>query len=367
MKIDSDNLDDFIRGAAFLGTGGGGDPYVGRLMLSQVLQDGKTVRIIDPQDIDDDALAVNILTMGAPTVINEKIPSGPANVAALRRMEEELGRTVDYVMPIEAGGVNATIPLVVGALAGLPIVDADAMGRAFPELQMTTFNVAGLSSGPNIIADDKETVVSITTASNLDAERYCRDVCVRMGGAGQMVCYPISGKQVREHAVLNTITMAVRIGETIRLSRKNGQDVFDALIGFLTSPEVGRKAGVIFDGKVLDLVRETRGGFSVGNVVIGALDGADRNLVITFQNEYLLAQLDGRPVGMVPDLLCIVDRETGEPITTENLKYGQRIKLIGISAPASMRSKRALSIFGPDGFGLDVPYTAIEEIGAWAP
>ncbi|WP_321392451.1 DUF917 domain-containing protein [Emcibacter sp.] len=363
MQINHTNLEDFIRGSAFLGTGGGGDPYAGRLMLKQVLDEGRTVTIVDPKDFDDAKTAINILTMGAPTVINEKIPSGPANVAALRQAEQYLGYKVDAVMPVEAGGINASMPLVVGALTGLPVIDADGMGRAFPELQMTTYNVAGLSSNPNVIADDKNSVATISTVENVDAERYCREICVRMGGIGQMACYPLTGRQIKDHAVLNTITLAVDIGQAIREAREAHVNVVDALINFLESEKISRIARVLFDGKVTDLLRETKGGFSVGRVILDDLQNSDSKLEVVFQNEYLIAFKDSTPVAMVPDLICIVDRETGEPITTENLKYGQRVKVIGVSVPDVMRSPEALAIFGPAGFGLDVDYEPIERLG----
>ncbi|NOX83201.1 MAG: DUF917 domain-containing protein [Alphaproteobacteria bacterium] len=364
MQIDLANLEDFIRGSAFLGTGGGGDPYVGMLMLKQVLNDGMQVTLIDPADFDDEKTAINILTMGAPTVINEKIPSGPANVRALRAAEKELGYAVDAIMPVEAGGINASIPLVVGALTGLPVIDADGMGRAFPELQMTTYNVAGLSSNPNVMADDKDSVALITTVKNIDAERFCRDICVRMGGIGQMACYPLTGKQIKDHAVLNTITLAVEIGQSIRIAREDHDDVVSALLRFLESEHVGRVAKVLFDGKVTDLLRETKGGFSIGRVILDSLAGDGAQLEVVFQNEYLTALKDSTPVAMVPDLICIVDRETSEPITTENLKYGQRVKVVGVSVPEIMRSPQALATFGPAGFGLDVDYRPIELLGA---
>ena len=39
-------------------------------------------------------------------------------------------------MPAETGGINSFAPLVAGANLGLPVLDADGMGRAFPELQV---------------------------------------------------------------------------------------------------------------------------------------------------------------------------------------------------------------------------------------
>ena len=39
-------------------------------------------------------------------------------------------------MCAEVGGFNSFEPLVTGARANLPVLDADGMGRAFPELQV---------------------------------------------------------------------------------------------------------------------------------------------------------------------------------------------------------------------------------------
>ena len=364
MRIDMTNLEDFIRGAAFLGTGGGGDPYMGRLMLQHQFQNGRTVNVLEPIELADDARVVAVLTMGAPTVINEKVPSGQATVAALRKMEQQLGCKFEAIMPIEAGGINGTLPLVVGAMTGLPVVDIDGMGRAFPELQMTTFNVAGLSSSPNIVADDKQSIAVVETARNIDAEWLCRSLCIRMGGECQMACYPMRGREAKDNGVLGTVSLSVEIGRVIRVARKEQGDATQALVDFFRGERIGREARVMFDGKIVDLRRETRHGFSVGRVLMESLDGAGGVMEIEFQNEFLLARRDGKPVAMVPDLICLLDRETAEPVTTENLKYGQRLKAVAVSVPPIMRTEQALRVFGPAGFHLDVDYTPLEQLDA---
>jgi uncharacterized protein len=363
VRIDLTNLEDFIRGAAFLGTGGGGDPYMGRLMLQHQFQSGRSVTVLEPIELPDDARVVAVLTMGAPTVINEKVPSGAATVAALRRMEQQLDCKFDAIMPIEAGGINGTLPLVVGAMTGLPVVDVDGMGRAFPELQMTTFNVAGLSSSPNIVADDKQSIAIVETLQNIDAEWLCRSLCIRMGGECQLACYPMTGREAKDNGVLGTVSLSVEIGRVIRLARKEQSDPARALVDFFRSGRIGREARVLFDGKIVDLRRETQRGFSIGRVLMESLDGIGGTLEVEFQNEFLLAKRNGAAVAMVPDLICLVDRETAEPVTTENLKYGQRLKVLGVAVPPIMRSERALQVFGPAGFHLDTHYTPIEQLG----
>jgi len=154
MKLTSDDLQDLAIGAAFLGTGGGGNPYVGRLMVQRCLDEGLTVELIDPTELADDAFVIPTAMMGAPTVLVEKLPSGQEAIDSLHLLERYLGRKADATMPIEIGGINSTIPLVVGARLGLPIVDADGMGRAFPELQMETFGVYGISGSPMVVSDE---------------------------------------------------------------------------------------------------------------------------------------------------------------------------------------------------------------------
>ncbi|MDT7797765.1 MAG: uncharacterized protein QOI78_1198 [Actinomycetota bacterium] len=54
--LTEDDLPDLARGAAVLGTGGGGDPYVGRLLVREAIRAHGPVTILDPSEVDDDAL-----------------------------------------------------------------------------------------------------------------------------------------------------------------------------------------------------------------------------------------------------------------------------------------------------------------------
>ena len=59
-------------------------------------------------------------------------------------------------MPLEAGGLNSLLPFQVAAAKGVPIVDCDGMGRAFPGIQQDTFTLNGVSTNPFIIADERQ-------------------------------------------------------------------------------------------------------------------------------------------------------------------------------------------------------------------
>src|SRR5699024_3518400 len=132
-------IENMAIGAALLGTGGGGDLYIGELMSLQAIEKYGAVKLVSADELNDDDLVVPSAMMVAPTVMVEKVPSGDESLAAFSALEEYLGKKITATMPIEAGGVNSLIPLALAAQTGLPVVDADGMGRAFPELQMVTF------------------------------------------------------------------------------------------------------------------------------------------------------------------------------------------------------------------------------------
>jgi hypothetical protein len=73
-KIDKQALQEITLGASILATGGGGDPEIGLLWALDVLDRGKNIIMIDPEDLPDDAIAVIAAGLGAPIVLTEKPP-----------------------------------------------------------------------------------------------------------------------------------------------------------------------------------------------------------------------------------------------------------------------------------------------------
>jgi DUF917 family protein len=354
------DLPDLARGATLLGTGGGGDPYIGMMLVKQVLGD-RSITILDPDELDDDLFVIPTAQMGAPTVMVEKIPAGFEPTLALRTLEEHLGRTADATMPIECGGINSMIPLIVAAETGLPVVDADGMGRAFPELSMETFAVYGVHGSPLAIAGERgERVIIDTGDDDRQMEWLARGIAIRLGGVAHIAEYAMSGADVRRTAVPRTISMALALGRAIRVAREEHRSPFTAIADTLSSTLYSHMRE-LFVGKVADVERRTTEGFAKGTAVIWSTDPASsERLEISFQNENLIARWNGEVVAIVPDLICIVDHETAEPITTEGLRYGQRVRVLGISTPALMRTPDALRAFGPSAFGLSEPFVPVE-------
>ncbi|WP_028925168.1 DUF917 domain-containing protein [Pseudonocardia acaciae] len=354
-----EDLPDLARGAALLGTGGGGDPHIGRLMVAEAMRRHGPVTVLDPDEVADGSFVIPTAMMGAPTVMVEKIPRGDEAVLSLRALERHLGRTADATMPIECGGINSMIPLVVAATTGLPVVDADGMGRAFPELQMETFGVYGVPGSPMVVSGDHgESVLIDTGADNRRMEWLARGATIRMGGAALIAEYAMSGAEVKRTAVPNTLSLGLTLGRAIREAREQLRDPISALAEAL-APTLYAHLRVLFAGKVTDVERRTVDGFARGRARFTSFDGGS-TLRTEFQNENLVAEVDGEVVCIVPDLICVLEAESAEPITAESLRYGQRVVVVGISTPEIMRTPEALATFGPSCFGLDRPFLPVE-------
>jgi len=361
MKIRLEDVEDLARGAALLGAGGGGDPYIGALMLRQALTEAGSVELIDVDELPDDALAVPFAMMGAPTVMVEKIPNGEDFTASLRALERRLGRRAEAILCCEIGGLNALLPLILAARLGLPVVDGDGMGRAFPALQMVTYNIFKVPAAPMAMADEHSNIVMVEAPGAEEVERIGRHVVVAMGGAAVISLYSMSGAQAKLSMVRGTISLSLALGQVIRTSRSSSVGPHSAVLDFLHKTPYYQHCRLLFEGKCSDIARETREGWAMGRAVVTGLGShSGRTLEIQFQNEHLIAKEGKQVRAVVPDLIAVVDATTAEPITVEALKYGQRVSVLGISAAPIMRSEEALAVWGPQAFALDVPFTPVE-------
>lgn len=349
-QVTEDNVESIAIGAGILGTGGGGNPYVGQLRARQALREWGPVTVLEPEELPQDSRVVCVGGIGAPTVGIEKVRDFQSYYA-LRAIEEHTGMAATSLISNEIGGSNSVEPLIPAARSGLPVVNADGMGRAFPQFQMKTFFVYGVPCCPMSICDEKgNTVIIPETISPLWAERLARAVTIQMGCVACYAVTPMTATQVQTTAVLHTLSLARDLGDAVKLARQRSEEPIGAILD--TCP-----GKVLFSGKIVDLERRTTAGFARGAVGIEGLGGyRGERMTIEFQNENLIARRDEQVVCTVPDLICVVDSDTGEPITTELLRYGFQVTVLGFPAPRLWTTPEGLDAAGPRAFGYPLDY-----------
>jgi DUF917 family protein len=358
LKLQSVSLDDveaLAIGAGILGTGGGGNTYLARVRLDRELRlRDAACRIIDADELDDDALVCAVSGMGAPTVGIEKLSNGNEMVNGVRALESHLCRSFDALLIGEIGGSNGLRPLVAGLQLGLPVVDGDPMGRAFPELQMDTFSIGGVSPSPMLLCDvHGNTIIFDHIDTPQRAEEYARRLTVEMGGSATLIMPVLSGRQARQLIIRGTLSLALQLGQIVLQAREDKQD---------PAIQVAAAANgtTLFRGKVVDLVRRTTRGFARGRVSLAAFGASEDQMEIEFQNENLVARRGEEVVCSVPDLITMLSLEGGEPIGTGALRYGLRVAVIGMPAPKELKTEAALHVVGPAAFGYpDVEYVPL--------
>ncbi len=351
--LDAEALRALARGCAVLGAGGGGDTYLTLLQALQATEDHGPVPLVDVAELPDDALVMPCGGIGAPTVSIEKIENGDEGSRLRDQLEYLTGRPVAALMASEIGGGNGVLPVSWAARMRLPVVDADGMGRAFPEIPQVTMQLAGISPSPAVMTDERGNLVVFRTISGHWMERLERAAAVEFGGAACSTEFPMTAVQARTATVRGSVSLAIRRGEAAATA---SGDPVAALIA-----ELGGYR--LVTGKVADVERHTTSGFVRGNVVVEGL-GADtgRLIRLELQNENLVALERGRVLASVPDLITVLDSETADAIATERIRYGQRVTVIAFGCDPVWRTERGIAVAGPRSFGYDFDYVPVEDL-----
>ena len=137
----------------------------------------------------------------------------------------------------------------------------------------------------------------------------------------------MSGAVAKKAVVRGTLSLCADLGRKLREARARHDDPVEAIRAALG-------AEIIFNGRVQDVLRRTIGGFARGEAQIEGLDG-DRGhkMRIAFQNEFLIAERDGQTLVTTPDMITLLEAETGAPVTADAVRYG--IRVVALAYPCS--------------------------------
>jgi uncharacterized protein len=323
-----------------LAAGAGGDPEVGLLMALAAVDAHGPVSVLGLDELADDDLVLPCGLIGAPQLAGERVLGGHEG-AVLSGVLGELHRArVGALMCLETAGANGLVPVTWAARAGLPLVDADGAGRAFPSLHQRAMRVSGVPASPAALTDGRDNVLVIHAADDDSAAELARRSAASLGGVCAAGAYGMSARRARTSVVSGSISHAVALGEAIDSPKHGGwREALAERLG----------ARFLIEGHVTDLAPNSA-------TIDGTAEDADRQLRIELQSGFLMALEDGAVTAAVPDLIAVLAADTAAPIATDTLRRGDRVTVLAAPAHDIWRTDEGLAIAGPGAFGYDIDY-----------
>lgn len=357
--LEGKNLEALALGSVFLGSGGGGNAFLFRPLLEATMIKHKLkVPIIPFHHLQDESFIASVGQMGSPELLEENLPDGDEGLRALQRLEQALGRKVDALFPLEGAGVNNVYPLLVALKTGLPLVDADGMGRAFPKLQMTTCHIYGQVGSPFALVNYEGNDELFTDEDNFMLELNTRKALMKNGGVGFFAGFAMKGRVAKENLISGTFSFALRIGEVLQ---KGSYDEIQGELFRVTKNSLYGQAIELFQGIVEELGQIE--GLKLRSIILkGSKAYRSHSFNVLVQYENVFAYQDNKLVAMVPDLITFLEQASGRPLNNNEIRLGMEVVVMGVPCPTILRTKRALSVVGPQSFEYNLEYQSLEQL-----
>lgn len=316
-------------GAAFLGSGGGGDPNILLDYIHNLMTKYGAINVISIDSLTNKMLVVPVALIGAPLVTVEKLINIKMFEILLTKVTELYPEFEIVLTPAEIGGCNALTPLVPAAKFSLPVLDGDLIGRAFPRINMCK---------PGIVVKDKQTAIMVngigetTTYQMLsvdELENFVAKKIVDYGCSAVIAAFIFTGDKYRDYIIEGSVTRALLLGKSLQLYSKKLSDLC-----------LSTKSKLIATGTISEVTHTLRDGFLTGYVQIKSSTQVIR---VYFQNEYLVIKLGDCIVAQSPTIITLLDMYSGIPVTSESLRFGLKVAVLVLSEPEFWQQPEAYS------------------------
>lgn len=291
---------------------------IARAAALQALEDLGPVHVVQPAELDPELLVMPVGTAGSSAVMSERIGGTEEPVHLRDKIEELYGIRVGALMASEIGGANGCLAVAWAALLGLPLVDADGMGRAFPGMDQTVMQLRGIAATPAVACDERGRTLVIDHVTGRWLERLVRASLEAFGGQVATSEYIMRGDQVATATSLGSVTRAVELGTSLPAP-------------LITGKVAEAANSILIEGLGPDLGRLAR---------------------IEAESEFLAVIENGEPVAVVPDIIAMLDTHTGEVVQTEQVRYGLRVSVLSVPCDPIWHTPEGLRLAGPAAFGL---------------
>lgn len=357
MELTLEDLEHLRVGALFLACSVDHDQcneYADRVR-EMMAATGRGPRIVGLDELapTDPVVSLGFVMRGLP--VTELAPAGDEFVRSLRQLEAAMGVAFAGIFPLAAANINAMVPLLVSLQTGLPVVDADPMGRVFPLLSQTTLAAAGEPVGPIAVtgATGESAVIEVERAAR--AERIVRALASEFGGWAATASYPSTAAALGMGGIAGTVTRLIDIGRI--LSAPAGGRERDARGTHLALAELVGVRRVI-RARVTDVEGLARPAApdqpDLPTSVTLFDEVRSRVIRLEIQNEILIMMVDGAVEAVMPDVITMLRASDGQVASLEDLWIGNKLDLLCFPAAPQWYEPAALALTGPEAFGVAI-------------
>ncbi|WP_441963445.1 DUF917 domain-containing protein [Mycolicibacterium houstonense] len=344
-QVSESSVDDLMRGAVHFGSGGGGDPYLGRQMLIAAIREYGPIPLVKPGELDAHGLVLPIVYVGAPYALLEKAHDTDQVKTLRAAVEARAGRECVAVLPVQRAGFNVAVALTVAAQLGLPCLDADLMTRCFPSIDMTLLQLAGRPVRPMTVVGSAGVVTEFHSGADAVLGELLRSIMPALGLVALISAFEVTVADCAHLGIDGSISECWRIGEALRSVAPGGTAAEYAKLFAICG---GR---VLCTGTVVEVMQDSTDVFPRG---VLSLQTRQDFVRVDFQNENLVVSREGEVLATVPDLISLVDVDTSALVQTVDLVVGQEVHVIVSPVDHRWRTPAGLAMVGPSAFGYPV-------------
>lgn len=344
-------------GAKLIACGGGGDTKTIRNLLMSMMKDDESITVKSIVDLEDEWI-VGTGMMGSTVFYNENIPSGTQGSRAFPHYESILQQKIGAIIPVEIGGVNGLEPLLFAYQNDLPVVDGDGMGKAFPELFMTTFHLNKIPALPMVLeTHETYTVLQGNEDIRITSEK-AKEFIAKSGGYVHFVGFGAIARKMKTSMIPGTLNLIYRLGAALSketlVSEKR-----EEMVAVFENSLYGSPIPII-TGLVTDVSRWFEEGALIGKFTVeGHSSHSNKRMEIEFRNEFIAIK-EKQYRCMTPDLILVLDDEKLSPYNVSEIQIGLSVTIFAVPAPNILRTKEMLEFVGPGKFGLTVKYQPLQ-------
>lgn len=353
-SISSDDVAALYEGAKFYSPSLG-DSVKSSLIawLTGLLERNGPVALRRVEEVAPDTHCVSLCVLGSGAAMADLPPTGDEFVLAVRRIEQLQRVTFGAVYPLAAATVSALVPVVAASQLGVPLLDADGMGRTYALIHHTAMHLAGVSPTPLVAQGPTGESVLIDTPAGPRADRLLRGNVDTLGGWAALAAYPTTAAVLRRAALPGTLSRLINVGR--RLLQRIDPDLLIVQLGAITGcRRIGR-------GRIVELEHLTRPSDGTtpahpSSLVIDETEGSGRQLRIELRSEIVAVFADGALIAAAPDLLNLLDVSRGELATLDNLEPGDLVDVLVTPADAIWYSPEGMAMVGLGSHGIHLDH-----------